>query len=112
MAAYSATDPDAKHSVRWSLSGRDASRFLIGNGGDVPSGQLRFRASPDFEAPGDSGRDNVYDVTVVATDTGGNTASRDVTVKVTNAQEPGHRHPDRSYDAESHGTDNGEAYGP
>ena len=85
LATYRATDRDSQDTtLRWSLSGGDASKFTIGSGGE-----LRFRASPDFEAPGDSGRDNVYEATVVATDSGGNTASRDVTVKVTNKKEDG-----------------------
>ena len=93
LATYTATDQDSQDTtLRWSLSGRDAAKFAIGNRGDAPdftAGQLKFRASPDFEAPGDSGRDNVYDVTVEVTDSGGNKASREVTVKVTNVQEDG-----------------------
>ena len=44
---------------------------------------------PDFESPGDSGRDNVYQVTVEVTDSENNTAERAVTVKVTNMEEAG-----------------------
>ena len=49
---------------------------------------LAFEDEPDFENPGDMNRDNVYEVTVVASD-GVNAAMRDVTVKVTNITEPG-----------------------
>ena len=43
---------------------------------------MRFRAPPDFEMPADAGANNVYDVTVQASDSGGATG-HDVTVTVT-----------------------------
>ena len=49
---------------------------------------LAFKSAPDFENPGDSNRNNIYEVTVEASD-GTNTAMRDVTVKVTDAEEEG-----------------------
>ena len=90
VAGYTAGDPDGDHSdsLKWSLSGQDAARFAIGNRGGV-HGQLTFRESPDYEAPTDSGRDNVYNVTVEVTDRGGSKATRDVTVHVENVDEPG-----------------------
>ena len=47
---------------------------------------LSFKESetPDYESPGDSGRNNVYEVTVKVTDSKGNSDEQDVTVKVTN----------------------------
>ena len=45
---------------------------------------LVFKEKPDFENPGDTNGDNVYKVTVVASD-GVNDAMWDVTVKVTNS---------------------------
>ena len=74
--------------MKWSLAGPDAAKFAIGNRND-DRGDLTFREHPDFEAPTDSGRDNVYNVTVTVTDLGGNTATEDVTVKVANADEEG-----------------------
>ena len=50
---------------------------------------MTFEASPDYEAPADSGRNNVYNVTVEVTDSAGNTATRAVTVTVTNMDEDG-----------------------
>ena len=54
---------------------------------------LSFKAAPapapDYESPGDSGANNVYEVTVVVTDTKGNTDERAVMVKVTNIEEDG-----------------------
>ena len=48
---------------------------------------LSFKANPDYESPGDSGGNNVYEVTVEVTDSKGNTDEQDVTVKVTNMEE-------------------------
>ncbi len=81
---YSAEDPDANDTLRWSLSGSDASKFTINN-----LNQLEFREPADFEARADSGRDNVYNVTVVVTDSAGNTATRDVIINVTDVEEKG-----------------------
>ena len=51
--------------VTWSISGGfDAAEFTIGG----ESGELMFRAAPDFENPTDAGADNVYVVEVGATD--------------------------------------------
>ena len=96
-ATYEAADPeddrDADESLKWSLSGNDADLFCIGNGttrqGDFTAGELRFKASPNFETPADAGHNNVYNVTVVVTDSRGNTATRDVVVTVTNVEEAG-----------------------
>ena len=65
LATYTATDPEDPRAVisRWSLSGRDAGDFTISDAGD-----LSFRNVPDFEAPADSGRDNVYEFSVRASD--------------------------------------------
>ena len=47
-----------------SLSGTDSALFGI----DAETGEVRFLASPDFEAPGDAGGDNIYDIVVHASD--------------------------------------------
>ena len=78
---YGAVGPDAA-SARWSLSGDDDGVFTI------PGGVLAFRNAPDYESPTDMGGDGVYEVTVTAAD-GTNTATRDVTVTVTNVDELG-----------------------
>ena len=49
---------------------------------------LSFKAKPDFEMPGDKNKDNIYEVTVEASDDV-NTATRSVTVKVTDSDEGG-----------------------
>ena len=75
---YRATDPEGSD-VTWGLSGTDSGAFTISE-----TGVLSFNSSPDYESPADSGSDNVYLVTVQASDRQSNTASLDVTVTVTN----------------------------
>ena len=82
---YEAEDPeDDDVDLNWSLSGPDASKFTL----DALQ-RLLFKETADFEARADSGRDNVYNVTVVVTDSAGNTATRDVIINVTDLEEPG-----------------------
>jgi len=82
--AYSAiaTTSGAIDAVTWTVEGDDAALFQI----SVASGLLRLAAT-NFEAPADSDRNNVYNVTVRATDAGGNTATRPVTVTITDVVE-------------------------
>jgi hypothetical protein len=70
--------------VTYSIAGgADSSRFAI----DARTGALSFVEAPNFEAPGDAGGNNVYDVVVSATD-GAFTDSQSVTVTVGNVDEP------------------------
>ena len=71
--------------VTWSLTGDDRSDFNIGRS----DGMLTFRATPDFENPADNGGDNTYEITVNAAIAGGDPLSMDVTVNVTNEDDPG-----------------------
>ena len=60
-----ATDPDANTTLTYSISpGGDAGQFNINSS----TGAVTFKASPDFEAPVDAGKNNVYDITVRASD--------------------------------------------
>ena len=90
-AEYTATDEDdadnAVTGLTWTLSGADASKFSISETGAMRI--LSFKANPDYESPGDSDRNNVYEVTVKVTDSKGNSDEQDVTVKVTNMEETG-----------------------
>ena len=72
---------------KWSLKGDDAALFKL-TGTMNNQRTLEFREKADFENPGDRNRDNVYEVTVVASDVE-ETAERDVTVKVTDSNEVG-----------------------
>ena len=69
--------------LTWTLAGTDADDF------NIPNGVLAFKSGPDFEAPTDSGRNNVYEVTVQAADAAGNTASEKVKITVENVGEAG-----------------------
>ena len=80
---YRATDPEASD-VTWGLSGTDSSAFSISE-----TGALAFNNPPDYESPTDSGRDNVYLVTIEASDDQLNTARLDLTVTVTNVTDLG-----------------------
>ena len=82
LATYIASDPE-EGTLTWSTSGRDAEKFSIS------AGALTFAAAPDFESPGDANGDNVYEVTVVASDPAGNSDELNVRVKVTNVAETG-----------------------
>ncbi|HYJ83995.1 MAG TPA: hypothetical protein VEW26_14275 [Allosphingosinicella sp.] len=62
--------------------GADAALFTI----DASTGALTFRNAPNYEAPADSGGDNVYDVIVSATD-GSFTDSKAVAITVGNVNE-------------------------
>ncbi|MGL4542986.1 MAG: cadherin domain-containing protein, partial [Polymorphobacter sp.] len=65
-----AADPEALGSISYALTGgADAALFSI----DAATGALAFVAAPNFELPGDAGADNIYDVTVTASDGGGST---------------------------------------
>ena len=77
---YDAT-ADGDVGVSYSLSGTDSALFNI----NASTGAVTFIASPDFEAPGDDGANNIYDftVTVTATDGSGNTADQAVALTVT-----------------------------
>ena len=77
-----ATDQDAGATLTYSLTGTDAARFNINS----TTGAITFKSTPNYEAPTDSGANNVYDVTVRASD-GVNTTTKAVAITVTNVNE-------------------------
>ena len=79
---FVAVDPEGQD-VSWRLSGDDVNDFSI------TGGALTFNSSPDYENPADRGSNNVYNITVGASDTGGRLTEVDVTVTVTNVDEAG-----------------------
>ncbi len=100
-ATYTALDPESSETndvctdtsrdstCTWSLEGADSGKFSISD-----AGVLAFRKAPNYEKPTDAGMNNVYNVTVVVTDSGVNsknkmTAMREVTIMVTNVEEAG-----------------------
>jgi len=62
VTQVSASDPDGD-TISFELSGPDAGRFAI-----TDSGALSFSQAPDFEAPRDSDSNNVYEITITASD--------------------------------------------
>lgn len=62
VTQVTATDPE-DDTLTFSLSGTDADLFEIDT-----SGNVSFKAAPDFEAPVDAGGDNIYDVDVTVSD--------------------------------------------
>ena len=81
VATYTATDPQ-NDTIAWSVEGTDAAGFTIGD-----DGALSFKASPDFESPGDADSNNTYLLTVKAT-ANGKSDTRAVTVTVTDGNAP------------------------
>ena len=83
LYTYRATDPEGS-AVTWSVGGTDGRFFAIDE-----RGQFSFKQDnpPDYEIPGDSGRDNAYDVTIEARDDGFNMALLPVTVTVREVNE-------------------------
>ena len=81
MATFTAAGPQATR-VSWSLLGDDAGDFSISGG------RLTLRGTPNYESPADRNTDNSYHVTVRASG-GGFTATRPVTVRVSNVDETG-----------------------
>ena len=72
-----ANDPDASSSLTYTLSGADASKFTISS-----SGVLSFSSAPDYEAPSDSGSNNIFNVSVAVSD-GVNSSSVALVISLT-----------------------------
>ena len=87
VGSYTAAGSNAA-SARWTLEGDDRSDFMLQPSSGM-SVMLKFRNAPNYEAPADTDTDNVYMVTLKATDSESNTAMRAVTVTVTNVDEDG-----------------------
>ena len=89
-APVRATDTDAVNNpevLTYTLSGTDSGPFDI----DSSTGQIKVGTALDFETPTDSGGDNVdntYIVAVTATDPGRESSEIEVTIEITNIDEP------------------------
>ncbi|NML24397.1 cadherin domain-containing protein [Zoogloea dura] len=81
VLTVTATDVDLPaQPLSYSITGgTDAALFQI----DANTGALSFISAPDFEAPTDTGGNNVYDVTVQVSDGAGGSASQSIAVTVT-----------------------------
>ena len=76
LADYDAYDEEG--GVTWSLTGTDRRDFAIS-----ADGVVTFVKTPNYEAPEDSGGNNVYEFNVVATDVQSGSSRRNVSVAVT-----------------------------
>ena len=94
LATFTADDAEeateAANMVTLGIRGADSSKFdfdpVVGQTNNYT---LKFKDAPDFEKPADADKDNVYEVTITATDGNANMATRNVKVTVTNAEEAG-----------------------
>ena len=77
--------------VKLSLGGDDADAFELedADADNADNRTLRFKNSPNFEMPDDANQDNVYKVSIVATDDKGLIGMKDLTVEVMNIDEVG-----------------------
>ena len=83
LDTYMAVDPDDVAQVStWSVAGPDGGKFT------AVDAALKFKAKPDYENATDANGDNVYEVTVQASD-GKLTGMMKVKVTVENVDEPG-----------------------
>jgi polysaccharide lyase-like protein len=84
--------------ITYSISGgADAAKFTL----DASSGALAFKTAPDFEAPGDANKDNIYEVTVKVTDSNGKTATKDMRVTCSDVTDMNANSPPQITSAES-----------
>ena len=81
VATIRASDPDNNSLTFTISSGDDQALFSIAS-----SGALSFSVAPDFEAPGDVGSDNVYDLIVQVSD-GTLTDTQSISITVSDAFE-------------------------
>ena len=81
VATFTATDAQ-NDSISYSVVGTDASNFSIGE----TSGVLVFNTAPDFENPQDVNTDNIYEISISASD-GTLSSSLDVIVAVNDVDE-------------------------
>ena len=84
ITAVEANSGAATSAPLLSVAGPDAPLLGI-----FPTGELRFLEAPDFEEPSDADGDNLFEVTVVATDAGDPTlsSSQDLAIAVTDVAE-------------------------
>ncbi len=85
ITTVTATDADVPaNTLTYSIvGGADQALFTI----NPTTGALTFNTAPNFEAPGDVGGNNVYDVTVQVTDGNGGTDTQAMAITVTNAND-------------------------
>ena len=84
VTTVTATDADTRQTLTYSIvGGADSAQFTINSA----TGALSFVSAPNYEAPTDSGGNNIYDVTVQVSDGKWGTATQAIAVTVTNVNE-------------------------
>ena len=63
-------------------SGVDAARFNITRS-ETNTAIIKFNSSPNYESPADVGGNNIYELTLTATDSSGNAGTQSITITVT-----------------------------
>ena len=81
--------PPTTVDLSWELEGADEVQVQSSATRPHDRGMLKFVKNPDFEKPADANKNNVYEVTVVVTDSDDLTDTLAVRVEVTNAKEAG-----------------------
>ncbi len=79
---YTAEDPE-DHAVEWFLQGEDRESFRI-----TSDGELYLKDSVDYDKPSDYDKNNIFIIRVDAEDVGGDFGMLDVTVTLTDVDEP------------------------
>ena len=77
-----ATDADAGTVLTYGIFGDDVAFFQI----DTNTGELTFQLPPDYETPQDANGDNVYEISVIATD-GTRSDIQGLSITITDANE-------------------------
>lgn len=77
-----ASDVDASDTLTYTLSGTDSALFSVSS-----TGALSFKTGANYEVPGSAGASNSYSLNMIATDKAGLSATRAVTVAVTDAND-------------------------
>jgi hypothetical protein len=80
-SATAATISVSESSTITISSGSDAARFNI-YFSDSTTALVKFKVSPDYESPSDTGGNNVYDLTLTATDPAANAGTQAITITV------------------------------
>jgi serralysin len=92
VTTVQASDPNAGQTLTYSIAGgADAALFAI----NAQSGDLTFKAAPDFEAPADGDKNNSYVVEVRAADNGNPSLAdtQTITISITDVVEGNNRAP-------------------
>lgn len=107
VTTITSSDVDGGAPTYTLFGGADAACFAI----DASTGELRFSTVPDYDAPADSGGDNVYEVIVRANDGAGGNDTQTLSITITPVNDNAPLASDDSYIAIEDGTLNVAASG-